>query len=70
MPVPAPVDRARAPGFDAEGMSQPPHIYASTLRRRARRWNRRRAIWPFALAALAAVATLALLAGFLLGGLG
>jgi hypothetical protein len=36
-------------------MSQPSHIYASTLDRRSRRWRRRRAIWPFALVALAAI---------------
>jgi hypothetical protein len=34
-------------------MPQPSHIYASTVRRR-------RAVWPFAVAALAAVAVLAL----------
>jgi hypothetical protein len=50
-------------------MSDPPsHIYASTARRRGRRWNRRRALWPFALGALAAAGSTALVAGALLGG--
>jgi hypothetical protein len=40
-------------------MAQPPHIYASSVRRR-------RAVWPFALVALA---VLAVLAAVLLGGL-
>jgi hypothetical protein len=49
-------------------MSDPPsHIYASTARRRGRRWNRRRALWPFALA-LAAAGSIALVAGVVLGG--
>ena len=50
-------------------MSRPSHIYSSTLRRRGRRWKRRRAIWPFALAVLVALVGLALLAGVLLGAL-
>jgi hypothetical protein len=49
-------------------MSQPSHIYSSTLRRRGRRWNRRRAIWPYALAVLVVIGGLALLAAVLLGG--
>jgi hypothetical protein len=48
-------------------MSQPSHIYASTLSRRGWRRRRRRAIWPLALAALVALAVLALLAAALLG---
>jgi hypothetical protein len=35
-------------------MAEPRHIYASTLTRRGRRWNRRRALRPFAWVALAA----------------
>jgi len=50
-------------------MSQPSHIYSSTMRRRSRRWSRRRTMWPFVLAALAALAGLALLGAVLLGGL-
>jgi type VI protein secretion system component VasF len=50
-------------------MSQPSHIYASTLSRRGWRRRRRRPIWPLALAALVALAVLALLAAALLGGL-
>jgi hypothetical protein len=47
-------------------MPQPSHIYASTLHRRARRWSRRRPIWP-----AAALSALLVLAAFLLiGGLG
>jgi hypothetical protein len=46
----------------------PPHIYASTARRRGRRWNRRRALWPLAVGALAAAGSVALVAGLLLDG--
>ena len=60
--------RARR-GSIQSAMSQPSHIYSSTVRRRGRRWSRRRAIWPFALAALVALAGLALLAAVLLGAL-
>ena len=65
----ATVDRASAPEFDPVRVSQPSHIYSSTLRRRGRRWSRRRAIWPFALGVLATLAGVALLAGVLLGAL-
>jgi hypothetical protein len=61
------VDRAPRPGFDPVAMSQPSHIYSSSVRRRGRRWRRRRAVWPFLLAALLALAGLALLAAALLG---
>jgi hypothetical protein len=60
--------RARR-GSIQSAMSQPSHIYTSTLRRGGRRWSRRRAIWPLALAALAALGGMALVAGLLLGGL-
>jgi hypothetical protein len=66
MRVAAAVDRARQLEFDPVAVSQPSHIYSSTLRRRGRRWSRRRAIWPFALAALAGLAALAVLAVVLL----
>jgi hypothetical protein len=46
------VDRSRAPRFDPTAMTRPPHIYASTVRRR-------RAAWPYVVAALAAAALLA-----------
>jgi hypothetical protein len=48
-------------------MAQPRQIYASTLHRRARRWSRRRALWPLAFLAVAALLVLALVAGVLLG---
>jgi hypothetical protein len=44
-------------------MTQPSHIYASTLHRRSRRWSRRRPLWrtaaPIALLVLAAAVALA-----------
>src|SRR5215204_4755265 len=59
----------RPPGDSIRGaMARPQHIYASTVdRRHGRRWNRRRALWPFALGAVAALAAVALLAAALLG---
>ena len=38
-------------------MTQPSHIYASTLHRRSRRWSRRRPVWRTA--ALSALLVLA-----------
>jgi len=49
-------------------MADPPHIYASTLTRRGRRWKRRRALRPAALLAVAgliAVACAAVIVGLL-----
>ena len=46
-------------------MSEPRQIYASTLHRRGRRWSRRRALWPVAALAVAALVVLALVAGVL-----
>jgi anti-sigma-K factor RskA len=66
MAIAAAVDPVPARGFDPSAMAQPPHIYASTVSRRGRRWNRRRALWPFALACVAAVAVAALVAAVLL----
>jgi hypothetical protein len=61
------VDRAPRPGFDLpHAMSEPRHIYASTMHRRGRRWSRRRPLWPLALAALVALLALAVVAGLLL----
>jgi hypothetical protein len=47
-------------------MAEPRHIYASTLTRRGRRWNRRRALRPLAWLALGA-ALLALCAVAVVG---
>jgi hypothetical protein len=45
-------------------MTQPSHIYASTLHRRSRRWSRRRPVWPAAaLSALLVLTVAAVLAG-------
>jgi hypothetical protein len=51
-------------------MPQPSHIYASTLHRRARRWTRRRPVWPTALTCVLALAGAAVLVSELLRGLG
>jgi hypothetical protein len=51
-------------------MPQPTYIYASTQRRRGRRWSRRRPLWPAAMSAIAALGAVAVLASELLRGLG
>jgi len=51
-------------------MPQPSHIYASTLHRRGRRWNRRRPVWPAVICGLGVISGVAVLASELLRGLG